>query len=310
MLSSVSVKHFQSLYDVSLTLGRFTVIVGPSSSGKSAFTRALRTLTGNQRGDSFISHGENQCIITATTDRGTVALLRGKKNEYVIIPEDDPSNQKSFTKLAGNTPEEVSEFIGIPAKDPLNYSNQFDMPYLLTASAQEVARTLGDLTNVSVIFEASREANRQRLQASATLKTRAGDYAEATKNLEKYKSLKEDLATLEQAEELHEQAVKLETRISRLGQLTSTIKDIPAPPKVISLPSTSHLTTQQQTISRLTTLIRSLKQYEQQATEAYKNIKSYTSKTEQAREQYTQTLTEAGTCPTCKQSTSHLDHEH
>lgn len=42
---SIRVQGFQSLYDVSLDLGGFTVIVGPSSSGKSAFIRSVKAVT-------------------------------------------------------------------------------------------------------------------------------------------------------------------------------------------------------------------------------------------------------------------------
>lgn len=297
-------KNFQSLHDVSVDLKGFTVIVGASSSGKSAFTRALRTLTSNQRGDSFITHGEKQCIITAATDRGTVALLRGKKNEYVIIPEDDPSEQKSYTKLAGNTPEEVSEFIGIPAKDPLNYSNQFDMPYLLTSSAAEVARTLGELTNVSIIFEASREANRRRLQVAQRLKTRASDYEDLTKNLDKYRSLKSNGDNLIKAEEALSQARQVQTRISRLEDILSRVVEVPEVPSII-VPDLTAVEQQHKSIRRLATIIS---EYKSAYTE-------YITRSEQASElaiiaeekesAHAQVLREAGTCPTCGADTSH-----
>lgn len=305
MLTSVSVSHFQSLHDVSVDLKAFTVIIGASSSGKSAFTRALKTLTSNQRGDSFITHGESQCVISAKTDRGTVALLRGKKNEYVVIPEDDPAQQKTYTKLAGNTPEEVSEFIGIPAKDPLNYSNQFDMPYLLTSSAAEVARTLGELTNVSVIFEASREANRQRLQASGTLKTRAGDYETLTQNLDKYKSLAANKEKLEKAEHILEQAHKVQTRIIGIEQLLARIKDIPEVPD-ITVPDISVIESKHQKLKRLEQLIGKHQQAHTSYMTAKKQAEELTAIAEQKQEEYMRVLREAGTCPTCNQSTDHV----
>ena len=306
MLTHIDIKNFQSLHNVSLDLSPLTVIVGPSSSGKSAFTRALKTLTSNQRGDSFITHGESQTVITAKTDKGTVALLRGKKNEYVLIPEDDSAQQKTFTKLAGNTPEEVSEFIGIPAKDPLNYSNQFDMPYLLTTSAAEVARTLGELTNVSVIFEASREANRQRLQASSTLKTRASDYESLTQNLDKYRALKSNGEKLELAEDLLKQAHSVQTRIKMLEAVLSHIKDIPA----VTLKPVPDLSE----IERIHHLTSTLKNILDRLTRSQQTLDTETEKSKrlteavQAKEQeYSQTLEDAGTCPTCGQSTGH-DH--
>ena len=215
MLQKVHIENFQSLHDVEVELDGLTVIVGPSSSGKSAFTRALRTLTSNARGDSFISHGEQTCTITAYTDKGVASISRGKKNEYTLIPSN--SEKKIFTKLAGAVPEEVSEFIGIPAKDPLNYSSQFDMPYLLTASAGEVARTLGELTNVHVIFEASREANRQRLTSTQTLKTRAADLQQTRESLERFITLADQQAAAHDAQEHYTGAVELSHRLTHIN---------------------------------------------------------------------------------------------
>lgn len=307
MISHVSIKNFQSLHDVSVELRGLTVIVGPSSSGKSAFTRALRTLTSNQRGESFITHGETQTVIKARTDRGTVALLRGKKNEYVLIPEDDATQQRVFTKLAGSTPEEVSEFIGIPAKDPLNYSNQFDMPYLLTSSAAEVARTLGELTNVSVIFEASREANRQRLQAAAKLKTRASDYDSLTQNLDKYKNLKTNAVHLEAAEAAVQQARELQTRISTLKSILSETAEVPESVS-INVPDITGINDLAEHVSGLRRLISSYTEAEAKYRSAEDLISLHTLRLGELQQAYTVALKDAGTCPTCGADTS--GHKH
>lgn len=306
MLSHIHIRNFQSLADVSLELKPLTVIVGPSSSGKSAFTRAVRTLTSNQRGESFISHGETQAVIKARTDRGTVALLRGKKNEYVIIPEDEPENQKVFTKLNGTTPEEVSEFIGIPARDPLNYSNQFDMPYLLTSSAAEVARTLGELTNVSVIFEASREANRRRLQASSTLKTRAQDYEDLTSNLERFRSLKEDQKIAAEAREVLKKAQALEAELAALKKIFEDIRSIPEPSPKKELPDLTELDEEAQSLATLRSLIEKMTAAEKAQRDSEENLKTAKKKKDELEEKYAQRLREEGTCPTCGQETSHV----
>lgn len=306
MLSQVTVKNFQSLSNVALELKPFTVIVGPSSSGKSAFTRALKTLTSNARGDSFISHGENQCLISASTEAGTVALMRGKKNEYAIIPEH--GDQKSFTKLSGGTPQEVSEFIGIPAKDPLNYSNQFDMPYLLTSSAAEVARELGALTNVSVIYEAAREASRRRLQASSTLKTRAADYADLTKNLDRYRTLKDDQQTLADIQQRQAVAQETQTRIDRLAQAIAAVEAIPEVTEPRAIPDCTQAVEAHQRLARLASLIAQVEYAEIEAESAGEDITQYSLKAWQAQEEYLEALREAGTCPTCGQDTHQLEH--
>ena len=132
MLDSIEIRNFQSLQKVDLELAPFTVIVGPSSSGKSAFVRALSTLVSNRRGTDFISHGTTTSVITARMPEGTTSLSRSTiaaKNQYTLIsPEGKTEN---FTKLGGDIPEEVSRFMRIPAKDPVTLAQQFDKPFLL-----------------------------------------------------------------------------------------------------------------------------------------------------------------------------------
>ncbi len=219
MIQNVEIRNFQSLHHVSLDLAPLTVIVGPSSSGKSAFTRAFRTVTSNRRGAEFISHGERQCAISVRTERGTVTLTRGKgtaDNSYVVVPHDNPEQQRTFTKLGGETPEEVSRFLGIDSRDPINYAGQFDKPYLLDDSSGEVARTLGSLTNVNVIFEGARESNRQKLAHAATLRTRADDLESIKQKIPTYKAVKQQDEALTRAEELISRAQQLARDIARL----------------------------------------------------------------------------------------------
>lgn len=202
-LNRVAIQNFQSLRDISLDLSRFTVIVGPSSSGKSAFVRALRTLANNRRGLDFLTHGERVCTITATTERGTVVLNRSKSNDenyYELIPTGDPTAQQKFSKLGGITPPEVSTFLGIPQGNQ-SFAGQHDMPYLLADSASANASTLGRLTNVSVIFDAAREAKRQALDASKTVRLRSEDLAAAEATLERFEHLDEQQHALSRAEE-------------------------------------------------------------------------------------------------------------
>ena len=352
MLTSIEIRNYQSLHSVELELSPLTVIVGPSSSGKSAFTRALRTLTSNQRGDAFITHGERTATITAQTDKGTVSLSRGAVNEYTLLPTDKP--KEVFSKLNGTTPEEVTKFLGINPRDPLNYASQFDMPYLLTASAGEVARALGELTNVHVIFEAAREANRRRLTASQTLKTRTIDYAEIQNQIETYRPLKQQLAAIATAENHTRAARTLETRISKLdAQLTliDTLKSVVTnSPAVHAIPDIHPLITLQQKVKTLAIvltasaaatealataedtlshvipsfsvitvaqgrlaayqhIIQNMKAAAQELSNATTSNTAAIDSLAALEQQYTQTLIDAGTCPTCHQSTGGL-HTH
>src|SRR5512139_766548 len=136
MLTHVEVRNFQSLKKVDIELGGFTVIVGASSSGKTAFMRALRALASNIRGTSFITQGEKKASITAHTDNNIVTLEKGETTGTYKI------NDKVYTKLAGGVPEGVSKTLNLQPitteSSSINFAGQFDRPYLLDDSGATV----------------------------------------------------------------------------------------------------------------------------------------------------------------------------
>lgn len=361
MLQSLEVRNFQSISHITLELGGLTVVVGQSSSGKSAVVRAMKMLTSNARGTSFIRHGETVCTVTAVTDRGTVTLRKGKEDSYVVVPHPNDqtsgiehpelSRQRTYSKLNAAVPEEVTEFLGIPAKDAINFAGQFDGPYLLTSkdySGTEVARVLGELTNVTWVFEAARETRRQELAANATLKTRRFDLATEEARVDDFRDLKPQLAALTKAEELIATAGTIEKQLARVDALANTLdvlqelidthSDLPKVPDIQRVrtaravsahldrlnslvgslkpipvvppapPSTTEARAVHGRLSRLLALVDDL-------SAASTAVKMTTESIEASNKILSETvverltiLHEAGTCPTCKQSTKHLEH--
>lgn len=310
MIESISIRNYQSLEDVTLALGSFTVLVGPSSSGKSAVTRAIKALASNQSGKGYITHGETTTQITAVTDKGTVTLTKGKpEDSYVILANDDIKNPRRYTKLGVSVPEDVTAFLGIDQKDAINFAGQFDMPYLLKTSSSEVARVLGELTNVSSIFEASREALRLKNSYSATLKVKQTDEERLVPLLSKFENLPERTMQLQNAEYSHAAAMLAEGKLNRLNDLLLTLKtatsrlntaqqatDAPLP----DLESVQRHFARTQRLSELTALIVAAKSAQRIAIESKLEA---TAGIEAANEEYETALHEAGTCPTCGQNT-------
>lgn len=316
MLSHIEIRNFQSLHHVSLEMARFTVIVGQSSSGKSAFTRAVRTLTSNARGTSFITHGQRVCTISAVTDRGSVTLKRGTAtddNEYTVVPATD-GEQRTYTKLGGAVPEDVSTFIGIAAKDPINYASQFDRPYLLDDSGSEVARVLGALTNVSVIFEAARESNRRKLTASSTLRTRTADLAVISAQAKRYHGLKAQLAAIEAAEQAVAKGIALQRKHQDLAALIEQAEQAEAvasrfaAPK--ALPDFEPITRAYERIEAFHDVMGEVRLWRDSMTEFTAAMASAAEQVTRLEDEYTAALREAGTCPTCHQPTTDLQGAH
>lgn len=308
MINSVDIKNFQSLQDVSVDLAPFTVVVGPSSSGKSAFIRALSTLVSNRRGTDFISHGTTTSVITADTDKGKVSLSRSitaSKNKYTIIPTGgDPV---SFTKLGGDTPSEISDFLGLYPKDPVTLALQFDKPFLLADSPGQAAQTLGSLTNVHVIFDAAREANRQRLASSQTLKTRQSDLEGVQEKLAGFEDLQDQLDSLDTAEQALARATTAEKRIAELNvhidTLRSTKYAIAAATEVLEkeLPSDARIVEAASRVASLETTVSGLREANRQGRDAEASLQALDAEIEALEAEYTSTLVALGTCPTCMQ---------
>ena len=184
MLSRIEVRNFQSLHSADIPLGWFTVITGSTGSGKSALFRAMLTLARNARGTSYISHAQASCSVTGGGDDGTawgrgwvVRLTRSSartgKNEYRVAQEVPvPTGGYgwsgcTYTKLNGQVPPQVEDLLQL---SELNFARQIpQVPYLLSLPGAEIARRLGELTNVSLVLGAAAEAGRVRKQAQREL---------------------------------------------------------------------------------------------------------------------------------------------
>jgi DNA repair ATPase RecN len=316
MIKKISVRNFQSLKHVEMELAKFTVIVGPSSVGKSAFTRSLKLLTENKRGDDFITYGERVTTVAAETDKGKVVIQRGKgkdDNSYTLVDLD--GKQEKWTKLNGSTPVEVTKFLGIKPKDPLNYASQFDKPYLLAEGASDVARELGELTNVSIIFNAARESNRQKTTNSTVLKSKSEDLTAILAKMDIYRGLKEQLGAIDEAEQALEEARALSQRISMLDKAQDvyrlaldTQKQL-EPLLEIVVPDETPVLKAHARLQKFDQIVAEIKSASAAAKTAQIELEEATMAESSLDLKYTEVLRLAGTCPTCGQGTTHLEHE-
>lgn len=310
-IKTLEIKNYQSHESTKLCLGNFTVLVGPTSSGKSAVIRALRALTSNQSGKDFISYGQVTAQISATTDKGTVVLTKGKpEDSYVIVSNSDPDNPHKYTKLGGQVPEDVTKFLGIQPKDAINFAGQFDMPYLLRNSAPEVARTLGELTNVSAIFEASREALRRKSSFSGTLKTRQSDLEIVDARLEsQFENLPARVEAIGEAENALLRAQEASSELSKLNDLLLTLQTATARLKAarkstdVPLPETAEAEALLSKSQALEVVVNTLSKAGKVKKQAEERISEADTEIGKLDKEYELALQEAGTCPVCKQST-------
>jgi energy-coupling factor transporter ATP-binding protein EcfA2 len=200
-LEKVRVQNFQSLEDTTVELGTLTVIVGPNDHGKSAFFRAVRAAAEAKAGQDFIKRGKTLSRVTLWVDGQELTWEKGAStNKYVL-------NGIAFDRIGTSTPPEIAELLGMSVvefdrdlKLNLNFADQDDPPFLIPypggITASKVAKVLGDLTNLSVLFRAVGEADVRRKREEGEAKVRSSDANDLRAQLTQFDGL-----------ELREQAV-------------------------------------------------------------------------------------------------------
>jgi DNA repair ATPase RecN len=303
MWERLRVHHYQSLRQVELGLGRLTVIVGPSSSGKSALIRALRMLICNARGTSYISHGAKAASVSLHFE-DTIATIERSEN-HGAYRLNVGGEELVFTKLAGAVPEAVTAALGIPADDEgssLNVAGQFDRPYLLTQSGGTVARVLGALTNVSIIFDAAREANRRRLSAQSTLRVRQHDLDGLRVHLQSFQDLPQRVQRVAELGRLARSAEALQGETSTLTRLLDaarTAETVLADHVVRTVPSMDGVNAAQLRLHTCQQLTTTITQAQQNAVTCQASLLHWQQREREEHAALHAALVNAGTCPTC-----------
>jgi DNA repair protein SbcC/Rad50 len=307
MIKILRITDYQSLKLADLTLGRLTVITGPTGSGKSALVRALRLLTFNASGSSYVRRGQASAKVTVVADEGKtgVSITRGKKNEYRLKASGGAVQE--YTKLGkGGVPQDIKDALGL---SDLNFASQFDRPYLLDSSGGEVARTIGSLTNLNLLLEASREAARRHKETGRFLAVSRTELEGLEKEREQYADLPARQAALHgaevafsRAEELGYKSMAIRDRTNDVRQLTYQAELAEKVLKQIAPPSLDKLN---EILARRNTLRACLTEFSEA------NVKGQHAKARadaqellkvDIEEKLEQVLEDAGICPTCGQA--------
>lgn len=306
MITDLAVQGYQSLRDLRVKLGKFTVVTGPSSSGKSSLIRAIRLAAFNASGTSYISEGAGNCRVMVNTDEGWAAQVvrsRTRGNDaYDLIAGEDKSH---YTKLAGQVPEDVQRAMRLTT---LNYADQFDAPFLLTAPGSEVARKLGQLTNVTMILGAAQEAGRRRKRIDAELKATKEQVAWCAVQVERFKGLATRRAAMDAAESALATALQTEAQHKRLASLMAQYQQAQAKVESIVLPPVVEVTAVAAAWDRwlkLRNLIQLYQQAQANTAMAQRSVREAEAANAAIQGQLRDALVAAGTCPVCGQSIPH-----
>jgi predicted ATPase len=308
LIESVQTHNFQSLQDVNLELGKFTVIVGASSSGKSALTRALKAVASNALDSDNITRGSKLGSVSVKTDLGTVTLEKTGGNSVYKVTKFG-CEESRFARLNRQVPAEVTEVLGITPStkevESINFAGQFDAPYLLKDGAGSVARVLGELTNVSTIFAAVREASKRAKNTSTVLNLRKKDLESVKADIVRYANINQQAQAMAKAEQVLADCAKLDAQISKLRSLLeraemasgalSRIKEIH------EVPDVDQLLEAQSRLNRFKQIIRQVGTARKSLAEQETSITSAESAILQTETDLHDVLVAEGTCPLCSQ---------
>lgn len=208
-VDSIEVKNFQSIEKGKVELGKFTVLTGPSSSGKSAFLRAAQAIVRNNFTPSQVRQGSTQSELGMEVAGHHIKAIRGKSKSTYMLDEEE------YTKAGRTVPTPVADVLSMPevAEVEATFSGQFDKPYLVADPGSVAAKVLGTLTNVSVLHGGLRETNRRSLEARSSLKGREVDLEGVALKLEAFEDLDVRLNKLSAAQEAYESLQTLEVRV-------------------------------------------------------------------------------------------------
>lgn len=309
LIQSIKVINFQSLHDVELELGKFTVIVGPSSSGKSALIRAMRAATSNALHSDYITRGAKKSAVSMKTEDATITIEREQGGSSVYKIAKSGSEESRYSKLNRQVPAEVTSALGIvPSTQEvasINFAGQFDSPYLLTESASTVARVLGELTNVSTIFAAVKEASKRVKNASTLLNLRKKDRDSVVLDLAGYQDLGSKVKVIDSIDTSLSECIQLEQSINALSQLLSNIEraeNAIVQNVDINIPDIEPMVAAYNRFNEFTQLLRTIAQQQQSIAKLNSGVEVIAKDIGTLDNELHQALEDAGTCPFCEQT--------
>jgi exonuclease SbcC len=309
VIQSIKAVNFQSLQNIELELGKLTVIVGPSSSGKSALTRAIKAVASNALDSDYITRGTKKSAVSLKTADATVTIERELGDSSVYKIAKTGSKESRFARLNRQVPTEVTEALGIlPSTQEvadINFAGQFDMPYLLKEGSSSVARILGQLTNVSVIFEAVKEASKKAKAASGIVNIRKKDQVSLQAELSNFTDVVSKAKQVNKAEAIMAECIELQAQVDQLSSLlhtAQTASDALSAIKIIpDVPDTTELMEAYNNLLKFKATLRTVLVSQNEIKKACQASLDAQARIDESDKELHDLLAKAGKCPTCSQ---------
>jgi len=243
-IGSVRIRNFQSHKDTKIEFDPgVNVVVGSSDQGKSAVLRALLWAINNRPSgtDDILSHWARDAkekivdgmSVEIATDRGNVTRRRAEKdNEYVLSDlAKGEGGTKAFKAVSKDVPQDVTDFFRL---SDVNVQTKHDAPFLLSASAGDVARYFNRIVRLDAIDMVLGNAEASRRDQGKKIKNLETEKADLEKDLQAYgwietaRPLAEKLGiAVSRIETCIAEAERLEKSVSECREARKAIKALP-----------------------------------------------------------------------------------
>lgn len=219
MFTKLELKNFQSHESTELKfVPGVNAIIGASDSGKTAILRAIRWVIWNRPlGDAFRSDWGGDTSITIQVPENTITRWKyDNEHGYTV-------NGTKLTAIKTEVPEDVGRILNI---DEINLQQQFDRPFLIDASAGEVANhfnKVAHLDNIGTTIKTLTSWQRKLNQDAQVYESKIEEYEKA---IHKFDFIPDMEIMIEQAEKYQDKIETLTKEMMELSKIVDSLEEI------------------------------------------------------------------------------------
>jgi exonuclease SbcC len=225
VFKSIGIVNVQAHRETSIDLSKgVNVFTGPSDSGKSTLLRGLSWLFDNRPSgevyrnwDSDIS--DSMAVEVVTSEGTSAAINREKgKTSYVLSPKN--GEEMTFNAIRTDVPSEITEALNLAS---YNVQSQHQKYFLLQDTPGEVARSLNELTGLSIIDQTYKKADSEIRSTKADIENLKSERDEKKNQIKQYDNLEEIHELIQGIEKDTEELAKIEVALIKIEK---SINDI------------------------------------------------------------------------------------
>lgn len=226
----LTLKNFQIHENTELELAPFTVIVGHSSSGKTAIMRAIKAVLFNSFIKQYVNNRTKEASVELSGDFGIIKATRKTSTSYEI-------DGQTYGAVGRDTLPQIVEkgFYPVETDKSVYYpqiASQWDSPFIISFSDSEISKLLSELSQTGRIRAAKSILQKKTSDTSSELRIRFKDKEELQKKLSNFDYLDPIFELFNQLKVCQDKVQHTQSVLDQINIAWESIKSIP----VITVP--------------------------------------------------------------------------